>query len=133
MNEPNPLLIVPLATATMAAAMIATIFALRMLRARRNARRRVVELPNSHYTSPLVLNTEKKHRWQNIALADIHEVNRGEVERLLAKLEALGVDALRETERVFLDNFADLTAPPPPAEPRGQPRAVTPDLREHPV
>lgn len=78
--------------------------------ARRQSKRRVVEQPNSHYTSTLVRDSETRHRWQNMPLDSMHEVNRVEVVRLLAKVEAAGVDALRANERSFLDYMAGLTA-----------------------
>jgi len=45
-------------------------------------------------------------RWQNIRRDTLHEVNRDEVERLLAKLEQAGVTSLTLDERAFLDRFA---------------------------
>ncbi len=45
-------------------------------------------------------------RWQNIRRDTLHEVNRDEVERLLAKLEQAGVTSLTIDERAFLDRFA---------------------------
>jgi|SRR5690606_4402894 len=106
----------------------------RSIRARRRARRRVVELPNSHYASQLARAIETRHRWHGIDLGRIHEINRGEVERLLAKVEALGVDALRPNERVFLDTMAKLagTRTPPP-EPRETKPPIAPDLQHRPA
>jgi len=108
----------------------------RGVRARRQARRRVVEMPNSYYASQLARAIETRHRWHGIDLDKIHEINREEVVRLLAKVEALGVDALRPDERVFLDNMARLagTAPPPPEPPREQDAPpLAPDLRHNPA
>lgn len=110
-----------------------TITLRRAIRARNRARRRVVEQPNSHYTSPLVRNGEIRHRWQNIDLDRIHEVNRGEVSRLLARVEASGVDSLREAERVFLDQVASISGITPPAPPRDPGRHVASDLRHRPA
>jgi hypothetical protein len=87
----------------------ATLGAVRVARARRKKRRRVVELPNSHYTSQQARDVEARHRWHNIELDRVHEVNRDEVIRLLAKVDALSADALRPRERVFLDSLTDLT------------------------
>jgi hypothetical protein len=87
----------------------ATIGALRVARARRKKKRRTVELPNSHYTSQVAKDVESRHRWHNIQLDQVHEVNRDEVVRLLAKVDALSADALRPRERTFLDSLADLT------------------------
>jgi len=108
----------------------------RGVRAQRRARRRVVEMPNSYYSSQLARAVESRHRWQNIDLDKLHEINREEVVRLLAKVEALGVDALRPDERIFLDNMARLagTMPPPPEPPREQDTPpLAPDLRHHPA
>ena len=88
----------------------ATIGALRVARARRKKKRRTVELPNSHYTSQVAKDVESRHRWHTIQLEQVHEVNRDEVVRLLAKVDALSADALRPRERAFLDSLADLTA-----------------------
>ena len=45
-------------------------------------------------------------RWKGIALESLHELNRGEVVRLLAKVESEGVDNLRPSERQFLDRMS---------------------------
>jgi len=108
----------------------------RGVRARRRAKRRVVEMPNSYYASQLARAVETRHRWQGIDLDRLHEINREEVVRLLAKVEALGVDALRSDERIFLDNMARIagTAPPPPEPPREQDAPpLAPDLRHNPA
>ncbi|CAN5755753.1 hypothetical protein BH23GEM9_BH23GEM9_32270 [soil metagenome] len=103
------------------------------LRARVRTRRRVVERPNSHYTSQLVRNSETRHRWHGIALESIHEVNRGEVVRLLARVEAAGVDSLLPAERVFLDQFTEAPPPAPAADtPENSPQ-MAPDLRHRPA
>jgi hypothetical protein len=86
--------------------------ALRLARARQKRKRRVIEMPNSHYTSPQAKFVEARHRWHNIQLDQVHEVNRDEVVRLLAKVDALSADALRPRERAFLDSMTDLTANP---------------------
>ena len=88
----------------------ATLGALRVARARRKRKRRVVEQPNSHYTSQQARDVESRHRWHTIELERVHEVNRAEVVRLLAKVDALSADALRPRERAFLDSLADSTA-----------------------
>lgn len=117
-------------------AAIATFIAIslrRAIRARSRARSRIVEQPNSHYTSPLVRNGEIRHRWQNIDLDSIHEVNRGEVSRLLARVEVSGVDSLREAERVFLDQVANISGNKPPAPARDSGRHLASDLRHRPA
>lgn len=103
----------------------------RALRAR--ARQRVVEQPNSHYTSPVVRNGETRHRWQNIDMERIHEANRDEVSRLLERVKASGVDSISERERVFLDQFASVAPPRAPAAPRDAGRHVATDLQHRPA
>lgn len=103
----------------------------RALRAR--ARQRVVEQPNSHYTSPVVRNGETRHRWQNIDMERVHEANRGEVSRLLERVQASGVDSISERERVFLDQFTTAAAPKAPAAPRDTGRHIASDLQHRPA
>lgn len=92
-----------------------------VMRAARRRRARVVEQPNSHYTPKLVLDRDMRHRWHNIALDRMHEINRAEVIRLLEKVEAVGVDGMTVREREFLDRMAELnpqrTPKPSPARP----------------
>ena len=45
-------------------------------------------------------------RWRAIPLEGLHELNRGEVRRLLVKAEDKGVRSLTEQERAFLDRMA---------------------------
>ena len=45
-------------------------------------------------------------RWKGIALDSLHELNRGEVVRLLAKVESEGAGNLRPSERQFLDRMS---------------------------
>lgn len=124
----NPLLI--LAAVLLAVALGGGLIALaRAARVRRKARRRVIEQPNSHYTSPLVRETETRHRWHGMSLENIHEINRAEVVRLLARADALGVDALRPNERSFLDHIAEMAGGSPPAERRDKGKQVAPELR----
>jgi hypothetical protein len=132
MNTIDPLLGIAIGALTVLGAALAGAALRRSLRARAQ-RTRVVEKPNSHYTSQVVRDGEARHRWQNIAIERIHEVNRGEVKRLLAKIEALGVDALQPTERKFLDNVGDVRPPAPAPEPRDSGRRVAPDLRHRPA
>lgn len=105
----------------------------RVIRIRARGRQRVVEQPNSHYTPPAVRAAESKHRWQSIVLDRIHEINREEVVRLLAKVEAVGVDSLRDNERNFLDYVAKIAAPPPAPEPPAKGHLRAPDLRHRPA
>jgi len=45
-------------------------------------------------------------RWKGISTAGLHEINREEVERLLAKVEAAGAPSLTQAERDFLDRMS---------------------------
>ena len=45
-------------------------------------------------------------RWKGIALESLHELNRGEVVRLLAKVESEGAGNLSPSERQFLDRMS---------------------------
>lgn len=44
--------------------------------------------------------------WRRIDTKSIHEVNRAEVDRILDKINANGIDSLTPAERAFLSNFA---------------------------
>jgi hypothetical protein len=114
MNLSDPFVIAVLGLMTLAAAVTAGVLLMRTARARARASRRVVERPNSHYTSQLVRNAETRTAWHGIPLDRIHEINREEVVRLLAKVDALGVPSLRNDERTFLDRMAELTGVKPP-------------------
>jgi hypothetical protein len=76
---------------------------------RKRARNRVREQPNSHYTPQLVRNREDLDRWEAIPLDRVHEINRGEVVRLIDKAKAAGVESLRPRERTFLEHMAYVT------------------------
>ncbi|MGH7445977.1 MAG: hypothetical protein ACRELT_00355 [Longimicrobiales bacterium] len=117
----------------LAAGVLAAVALRTVMRARRRARRRVIEQPNSHYTSQLVRNGETRHRWQNIDLDRIHEINRGEVVRLLGKVDVSGVESLRETERVFLDQVANVAAMKPAPAPRDPGTPIGRDLSHRPA
>jgi hypothetical protein len=101
------------ALAVVVVSIATTVAMLRRARTRARARRRVVEKPNSHYTAPGVIENETRHRWHDIALERVHEINRGEVVRLIARADAGGVDALRPNERAFLDQISRIAAEPP--------------------
>ena len=45
-------------------------------------------------------------RWKSIRLEQLHELNRDEVERLLAKAQASGAGSLTPDERAMLDRFS---------------------------
>jgi hypothetical protein len=125
----NPVYIVVSAVLLFLIALLVSAASRRLVRGRAQQRR--VELPNSHYTSPVVRSRELRHRWSGISLDGIHEINRTEVMRLLALVEAMGVDALQPAERVFLDHVAPVT--PADVGPDLQDRTTAPELRPHPA
>ena len=43
--------------------------------------------------------------WKRVDLTTVHEVNRDEVVRIIAKIEATGLGSLTSPERVFLSHF----------------------------
>jgi hypothetical protein len=45
-------------------------------------------------------------RWKLIRREGLHEVNRDEYDRIMTKLDALGVASLSETEKAFLNRFS---------------------------
>jgi hypothetical protein len=100
------------------------IVGLRVVRRRRRLARRVVEKPNSHYTSAGVRSIETYNRWRDMDLDRVHEINRGEVVRLLARVDALGTEALRPAERTFMDTMADLFGRQPQGERGVEPRGA---------
>ncbi len=52
--------------------------------------------------------------WKKVDPASIHEVNRDEVNRILDKINDLGVNSLTPEERVFLSNFVPMDDRKPP-------------------
>jgi hypothetical protein len=100
-----------------AVAIVVAIALIVRARAKRKSRPRVVELPNSAYTPKLVLDRDAEHRWHAIPLDELHEINRGEVMRLLDRVTAAGVDSLRRNEREFLDNLAERLVHESPTQP----------------
>jgi hypothetical protein len=72
---------------------------------RRVAARRVVEMPNSHYSSQGVRNQEDRDRWGRINMRKLHPLNRDEVSRLLDVVDQEGIHALSSKDRLFLDNM----------------------------
>jgi membrane associated rhomboid family serine protease len=52
--------------------------------------------------------------YKNIDRSGIHELNRVEVDRILDKINAQGIDALTPQERLFLSNFVPLDDRKPP-------------------
>ncbi len=102
-------------TVTLAVVVSITVASVRalILRVMKRRRPRVVEQPNSAYTPKLVLDRDARDLWRAIPLERVHEINRGEVQRLLDRVEALGVDGLTQRERTFLDRMAELNPPLP--------------------
>lgn len=129
----DPVFLLPLGLVTFVGAVVGTTALMRAVRARRRAKRRIVEKPNSHYSSQLARESEAKYRWHNMALDRIHEINRAEVVRLLAKVEATGVEALRSNERTFLDYMAELAGTKTPVEFREKGKPIAPELRHRPA
>jgi hypothetical protein len=76
-------------------------------REKRANKQRRVEAPNSVHKSPYVMDMEARERWESLDLARLHEVNREEIETLLAKVGATGVKSLSGGERAFLDRMAE--------------------------
>jgi hypothetical protein len=76
-------------------------------KAKKASRNRRVEAPNSSYKSQYVVDLEAKERWEKVDLSLLHEVNREEFEKLLAKVRATSVKALPTHERAFLDRMSD--------------------------
>jgi hypothetical protein len=104
----------PWLTAGLSAAVVIMVLSVRaiILRAARKRQPRMVEKPNSHYTSQLVLNRDSSERWRAIPLDNMHEINRGEVQRLIAKLDEYGIEGMTKRDRMFLDRMAELNPPP---------------------
>ena len=69
--------------------------------ARREFQRKVNEIPSRSLSESSAL-----QRWETIDTRHLHELNRHEVESLLRKARALGVRALTQDERSFLDRMA---------------------------
>jgi hypothetical protein len=45
-------------------------------------------------------------RWRAIDRSTLHEVNRGEFDRITGKIETQGIQSLTEAERAFLERFS---------------------------
>jgi Flp pilus assembly protein TadB len=111
--------LIPLAfVALLALALAAAAFG-RYVEVRRRRRQRVVEAPNSHHTWERVREIETRERWQDMPLDRIHEVNREEVKRLLARVSVFGTEGLRPQERTFLECMAEIAGVSGLGEPPG--------------
>jgi hypothetical protein len=97
------LLLVLLALETVALAV--TIVLYRRLKKANKTRR--VEAPNSSYKSKYVMDLEAQDRWERLDLDRLHEVNREEMVKILAKVREGSIRALSQSERDFLDRMAD--------------------------
>lgn len=88
---------------------VATLVAVTILyrRAKKAQQVRRVEAPNSEYKSPYVMDLEARQRWEELDRSLLHEINREEFDRLLAKVRATSVRNLSETERSFLDRMVE--------------------------
>jgi hypothetical protein len=104
MTQTNPAL-VPLGVLTLVAMVLLVAAVTRVVMARQRAARRIVEKPNSEYTWERVREKEHASRWATIDLDGLHEINREEVRRLLARVQASGPESLRQPERLFLDSL----------------------------
>lgn len=80
-------------------------------RARVKAANRILERPNSYYSSKGVRDQEDAEWYDSIDLDKLHEVNRAEIERLIAQIKGAGIDSLRPSDRAFLERIAELDAP----------------------
>ncbi len=101
----------------------------RRWRRRRIAARRVVEKPNSHYSSEHVRRRERRSKWGRIDLERLHPLNRDEVRRLLRIVDAAGAEALSERDQQFLDNMSlprsrGTNSRPPSGGQRGRDRPI---------
>jgi membrane associated rhomboid family serine protease len=56
--------------------------------------------------SPTPVTGADVQRWNSIDRKKLHEVNRAELDRVLAKLDSSGVAGLTESEKEFLDRFS---------------------------
>ena len=99
-------------------------------RATRRPTRRRIEAPNSHFDSPIIRENEALRRWRGLAPETVHEINRAEVERLIARAQAAGIASLSPAEIAFLDQVA---VPPIEAPSRDRPNSVVSELRHRPT
>lgn len=110
--DPALLLTLGLALAT---AVVLTLTVARFIRAPARGKGRIVEKPNSHHDAQAAREARTRHRWLEIDLDRIHEINREEVVRLLARVEGTRVEALAPKEREFLDHMATIAGVRPKA------------------
>ena len=133
MTSTDPIFSIALGAMMVLASLIAGIALRRALRARRIEKTRVVERPDPARTAAALADQERRRRWKNIDLQAIHEVNRAEVRRLLERAGASGANALREDERIFLDQFAPAPIPRKQTAARDSGEYLGADLRHRPA
>ncbi len=73
----------------------------RLGKARRDFSRKVQQTPSMDGS-----NRDARSRWASIDLASMHDLNRNEVEELLARVDRSGMSALSLEERQFLDRMS---------------------------
>jgi len=73
---------------------------------RQGAGRRQFQRAMDPRPTTVVSDRRAMERWHSIRVDDLHELNRDEVGRLLAKVEREGAKSLSDTERQFLDRMA---------------------------
>lgn len=81
------------------------------LRWRDRPRRSRVRSQTGPSTAPGLRDREALARWRSIPLNELHELNRAEVESLLAKVERSGVHSLTGDERSLLDRMVPRRKP----------------------
>lgn len=133
MISTDPILSIALGAMMVMASMIAGVAVRRTLRARRIQQHRIVERPDPRAAAAATADEMRRQRWRNIDLQAIHEVNRGEVSRLLERVAASGMDSLRETDRIFLDQFAPAPASRRQTSQREPGEYIGADLRHRPA
>ena len=73
----------------------------RLVKDRRDFRRKIQHSPSMDGSS-----RDARSRWASIDLASMHDLNRNEVEELLARVDRNGMSALSLEERQFLDRMS---------------------------
>lgn len=104
-GEVNNLLLLPLYVLVVVVAGFSSLLLARWL----YGRQRAGERPEGHDAAAFPRRSEARDRWRTIDRAQLHEINRTEVDRLLAAVDAGGAASLRADERRFLDYLVELT------------------------
>lgn len=68
---------------------------------------KLADKPTVPTKKPLRHKRNGSHRWENISTAGLHKLNREEIDALLDKISAEGVESLTESERDFLDRMSN--------------------------